>query len=234
MNTAYEAVPFGGLPAYSDEEMRARARAFRARMATRRSIRDFSDRPVPRQVIEDAVLTAGTAPSGANKQPWHFAVVSDPALKRRIREAAETEERDFYAGKAGARWLEDLAPLGTDPRKPFLETAPYLIVVFKQNYAVDPGTRERLKNYYIQESVGLASGFLIAALHDAGLATLTHTPSPMGFLREILGRPMNEKPVMIVVAGHAAEDATVPRAALEKKSLEDLVSWFQVRIPGQA
>ncbi len=155
MSTSYKPVPFGGLPAYPDEVMRARARAFRALMATRRTIRQFSERPVPREVIAEALATAATAPSGANKQPWHFAVVSDPAMKTRIREAAEAEERGFYAGKAGAPWLADLAPLGTDPEKPFLEAAPYLIVVFQQNYGIDPESGRRTKHYYIQESVGL-------------------------------------------------------------------------------
>jgi nitroreductase len=226
MISDYKPVPFAGLPNYTDEEMRARARAFRALMATRRTIRQFSDRPVPREVIVEAVATAATAPSGANKQPWHFAVVSDPAVKRRIREAAEAEERAFYAGKAGELWLADLAPLGTDPAKPFLEAAPYLIVVFQQNYGIDPKSGRRTKHYYIQESVGLASGLLIAALHNAGLATLTHTPSPMGFLRDILGRPEHEKPVMIVVAGHPAADATVPEAALRKKDTAETASWL--------
>lgn len=226
MTSPYRPVPFAGLPAYTDQEMRARARAFRALMAARRTIRDFSDRPVPRDVIEQAVLTAGSAPSGANKQPWHFAVVGDPAIKQRIREAAEKEERAFYQGKAGGRWLADLAPLGTGAEKPFLETAPWLIVVFQQNAGRDPETGAPLKHYYVQESVGLASGLLIAALHNAGLATLTHTPSPMGFLRGILGRPAGERPVMIVVAGHPAEGATVPEAALRKKPAAELASWF--------
>ncbi len=226
MNAQYRPVPFMGLPAYSDQEMLGRAQAFRELMATRRSIRHFSDTPVPRAVIEQALLSAGTAPSGANKQPWHFAVVSDPATKRRIREAAETEERAFYAGKAGERWLADLAPLGTDPEKPFLETAPFLIVVLQKNYDVDPDTAERIRHYYIQESVGLAGGLLLAALHNAGLATLTHTPNPMAFLREILDRPKHERPVMIVVAGHPAEAATVPEAALRKKTLAEFSTWF--------
>ncbi len=226
MTSPYRPLPFAGLPEYTDKEMCARARAFRQLMAARRSLRDFSDRPVPREVIEQAVLTAGSAPSGANKQPWHFAVVGDTAIKRRIREAAEREERAFYDGKAGPRWLADLAPLGTDWEKPFLEAAPWLIVVFQQNAGRDPETGEPLKHYYVQESVGLASGLLIAALHNAGLATLTHTPSPMGFLCEILGRPANERPIMIVVAGHAAADATVPEAALARKQVDALMSWF--------
>ncbi|MEM7222714.1 MAG: nitroreductase family protein [Pseudomonadota bacterium] len=222
----YQPVSFAGLPAYDETERLARARAFRAMMARRRTIRDFSDKPVPRGVIEEALLTAGGAPSGANKQPWHFCVVEDPGLKRRVREAAEAEERTFYAGKAGQAWLADLAPLGTDPAKPFLETAPVLIVVFQESYGLDPVTGRRHKHYYLQESVGLACGFLLAALTNAGLATLTHTPSPMGFLRDLLGRPTREKPVMIVVTGHPAPGATVPKAALAKKPLEELASWF--------
>ncbi len=223
--TAYRPLPFAGLPTHHAATMADRAAAFQALMATRRTIRDFAATPVPRAVIEAAVLTAGTAPSGANKQPWHFAVVGNPAIKREIRQAAEAEERAFYAGKGGAVWLKDLEPLGTDPAKPFLETAPWLIVVFQKNHDLDPATGARIKHYYIQESVGLASGFLIAALHNAGLATLTHTPSPMGFLRDLLGRPKSERAVMIVVTGHAAPDATVPRAALQKKPLGEISSW---------
>ena len=226
MSPPYEAVPFAGLPDYSDDERLARAVAFRALMARRRTIREFSDRPVPRAVIEQAILTAGGAPSGANKQPWHFCVVSDQALKTQIRQAAEAEERAFYDGKAGQAWLDDLAPLGTDPEKPFLEIAPYLIVVFQESYGQDPASGEKRKHYYTQESVGLACGFLIAALTNAGLATLSHTPSPMGFLRDLLGRPNREKPVMIVVTGHPAPDATVPKAALDKKPLDQLSSWI--------
>jgi iodotyrosine deiodinase len=176
-------------------------------------------------VIEQAVLAAGTAPSGANHQPWHFAIVSSPEAKRAIREAAETEERAFYAGKAGAEWLEALAPLGTDADKPYLEVAPWSIVVFGQRrgglYPCDDK-----QNYYVTESVGIACGFLLLALHEAGLATLTHTPNPMGFLNELCGRPSHEKPVMVIVAGKPAADATVPAHALIKKPLEQIASWI--------
>ncbi|NNG02737.1 MAG: nitroreductase family protein [Inquilinus sp.] len=202
--------------------MQRRADTYYAEIRRRRTVRDFSDRPVPRPVIETCLRAAGTAPSGANKQPWHFAIVGDPAIKRRIREAAEAEERAFYAGKAGDEWLAALAPLGTDAEKPFLEIAPWLIVVFQQNYGLGPNGK-RTKHYYVQESVGLATGFLIAALHHCGLATLTHTPSPMKFLGEILGRPANERAVMILVAGHPAEGATVP--AIDKKPLDAIASF---------
>lgn len=198
-----------GYPDLTDAERLARAEAFRASMATRRTVRDFASDPVPRAVIESAIRTATGAPSGANMQPWHFVAVGDPALKRRIRDAAEAEERAFYGGRAPDDWLAALAPLGTDADKPFLETAPWLIVVFQQNSGVGPDG-ERLKHYFVQESVGVACGFLLAALHQAGLATLTHTPSPMGFLRELLGRPVNERAAMIVVAGRPAPDARVP------------------------
>lgn len=207
---------------YPEEEMEARAWAFYAEMRRRRSVRDFSDRPVPRSVIEACLRTAGSAPSGANKQPWHFVVVGDPALKRRIREAAEAEEREFYTRRAPQDWLEDLAPLGTGPEKPFLETAPYLIAIFAQVYGMDAEGR-RHKHYYVSESVGIATGFLIAALHHAGLACLTHTPSPMKFLNEILERPVNERPFLLLVVGYPAEGARVPR--IERKPLEAFVTW---------
>jgi nitroreductase len=185
----------------------------------------FSDAPVPREVIEEAILAAGTAPSGANHQPWHFAVVSSPELKHRIRVEAEREEAAFYAGKAGQEWLEALAPLGTDEDKSYLEKAPWLIVVFGQRRGgIEPGDRKT--NYYVTESVGIACGFLLAALHEAGLATLTHTPSPMGFLRDICARSSDEKPIMVVVAGLPADDATVPVHALKKKPLEQISSWL--------
>ena len=215
-------IPLDPPPACSDDEMRRRAEAFHGELRRRRTVRDFSDRPVPRAEIETCQRAAGTAPSGANMQPWHFAVVGDRTLKRQIREAAEAEERAFYAGKAGDEWLAALAPLGTDADKPFLETAPWLIVVFQQNYGLGPGG-ERVKHYYVQESVGITTGFLIAALHRCGLATLTHTPSPMKFLREILGRPANERAVMILVAGHPANGATVP--AIDKKPLDVIASF---------
>ena len=217
-------IPFDGLPTLSDEDRVGKAKAFADLMAKRRSLRFFSGKPVPRQAIEHAIRAGGTAPNGANKQPWFFAVVENPAIKAKIRQAAEEEEKAFYGGRASQEWLDDLQPFGTDWQKPFLETAPYLIVVFQQNYEVDGETGGRRKNYYIQESVGLASGLLIAALHTAGLATLTHTPSPMGFLREILGRPKNEKAIMIVVVGHAAADATVPD--ITKKPLSEISGWY--------
>ena len=217
-------MPYTALPALSDEERIARARAFRDDIATRRSCRMFAPTPVPREVIEAAILAAGSAPSGANHQPWHFAVIAAPELKHRIRLEAEKEEQAFYAGKAGREWLDALAPLGTDPDKSFLDVAPWLIVVFGQRRGgIEPGDGK--KNYYVTESVGIACGFMLAALHRAGLATLTHTPSPMGFLREICGRPSNETPLMIIVAGLPAEDATIPVYATRKKPLEQISSW---------
>ncbi len=225
MTHAYNPIPYTTLPALSDAERIERAKAFRETMATRRTCRMFSDRPVPRKVIEQAILSAGTAPSGANHQPWHFAVVTSPDLKRRIRVAAEEEEQSFYAGKAGQEWLEALAPLGTDADKDFLEVAPYLIVVFGQRRGgIEPG--ERKQNYYVTESVGIACGLLLATLHHAGLATLTHTPSPMGFLRDLCGRPADEKPLMIIVAGLPADNATIPEYATRKKPLEQIASWL--------
>lgn len=209
----------------TDQESIARARAMRDRLKQRRTCRYFSDEPVPREVIEAAIEAAGTAPNGANHQPWHFAVVSSPDKKRAIRLAAEEEERNFYAGKASEEWLDALAPLGTDEDKPFLESAPWLIVVFAQRKGgiEEDGTTQ---NYYVTESVGIACGMLIATLHEAGVVTLTHTPSPMGFLREICDRPEHEKPLMVIVVGHPAEGATVPERALKKKPLEQIASWL--------
>jgi iodotyrosine deiodinase len=221
----YRPLPWPGLPDYPADEMIARARAFRASIETRRTCRFFSDAPVPREVIEEAILAAGTAPSGANHQPWHFAVISTPAVKRRLREAAEAEERAFYAGMAGSEWLEALAPLGTDADKPYLETAPWHIVVFGQRKGgIEPGDRKQ--NYYVTESVGIACGFLLLALHAAGLATLTHTPNPMGFLNRLCGRPAHEKAAMVIVAGKPAADATIPEHALLKKPLDRISSWL--------
>jgi nitroreductase len=218
-------VPYTELPELDDVERIARARAFREEMATRRSCRMFSDAVVPREVIEEAILAAGTAPSGANHQPWHFAIVSSPEHKHRIRIEAEKEEAAFYAGKAGQEWLEALAPLGTDEDKSYLDVAPWHIVVFGQRRGgIEPG--EKKTNYYVTESVGIACGLLLAALHKAGLATLTHTPSPMGFLRDICGRPSDEKPVMIIIAGLPAADAVVPVHALKKKPLKQISSWL--------
>ena len=202
--------------------MRERAGAYYEQMRTRRSVRDFADREVPRDIIDHCLLTAGSAPSGANRQPWHFAVVSDPELKRQIREGAEEEEREFYQRRAPQDWLDALAPLGTDEHKPFLEIAPYLIVIFSQKYEIDEQGKKH-KNYYVPESVGIATGMLIGALHNAGLATLTHTPSPMKFLNQILKRPEHEKPTMILVVGYPTSDAEVPD--IERKSLEEIASF---------
>ena len=200
-----------------------RARSFYEECDRRRTVRDFSPEPLPGGLIEWLVRTAGTAPSGAHKQPWRFVVVTDTDLKRQIREAAEAEEREFYTHRAPPEWLEDLAPLGTDWRKPFLETAPALIVAFQVDYQRE-GDRIR-KHYYVRESVGLAVGLLIAAAHHAGLATLTHTPSPMGFLSRILGRPENERPFLLLPIGYPVEDARVPR--LTRKPLEEILVWNQ-------
>jgi iodotyrosine deiodinase len=221
----HDTVPYDALPTYSDEERARRALAFYAAIRTRRTCRDFADTPVPREVIESALLAAGTAPSGANHQPWHFAVISSPDKKRALREAAEAEEREFYAGKASQEWIEALAPLGTDDVKPYLEAAPYLIVIFGQRRGgLYPGDDKQ--NYYVNESVGIATGFLIAALHDTGLATLTHTPNPMKFLNEICERPSSEKPMMVLVVGHPARDATIPVHATIKKPLDQISSWL--------
>ncbi|GEQ99379.1 oxidoreductase [Iodidimonas gelatinilytica] len=222
MKAPYIEYPLTGYPHRSDAQMIDSARAFRILMEKRRTIRFFKPDPIPQSVIEDAVKTAATAPSGANKQPWHFVIVTDPDLKTKIRAAAEEEERAFYGGKAGQEWLDDLAHLGTDAHKPFLEIAPCLIVCFQQNYQIDEESGKRSKSYYVQESMGIACGFLLAALHNAGLATLTHTPSPMGFLRDILGRPKNERAVMLVVTGRPADDATVPK--LTKKPFDQVAS----------
>lgn len=216
-------VPLTTYREYPVPEMVERARAIRAELQRRRTVRDFSDRPVPREIIEECLLAAGSAPNGANLQPWHFAVVTDPDRKRRIREAAEKEEAVFYRERAPREWLEALAPLGTDEHKGFLERAPYLIVVFARSYDVLPDGR-RVKQYYATESVGIATGMLITALHHAGLATLTHTPSPMGFLNELTDRPSNERPFLVLVAGYPAEDATVP--VITKKPLEEIASFL--------
>jgi nitroreductase len=202
--------------------MKQRAADFYAEMKRRRTVREFSERPVPREIIETCLMTAGTAPSGANMQPWHFVVVSDPAVKRQIRLAAEEEERAFYEGRAPDEWLQALQPLGTDASKPFLETAPYLITIFAQSYGVAPDGR-KVKHYYVQESVGIATGLLITAIHHAGLVSLTHTPSPMNFLNDILGRPKNERPFLLLVVGYPAEAAKVPD--MTKKPLSNIASF---------
>lgn len=204
-------------------ESRTRVQAFLSAMRRRRTVRQFSPEQVPRDIVDAAIEAAATAPSGANRQPWTFVIVEDPEVKRRIREAAEAEEREFYERRAPADWLEALAPLGTDWHKPFLTTAPYLIVAFRLDYEparLPDGTERRTKNYYVQESVGIAVGMLLAALHLAGLATLTHTPSPMGFLAEVLGRPAHERPYLLIPVGYPAPDAEVP--VLKKKALDEV------------
>lgn len=206
----------------SEPETLQRAKDFYDFLKRRRTVRDFSDKSVPREIIEHALLTAGTAPNGANQQPWHFVVVSGPDVKKKIREAAEEEEREFYRNRAPEEWLDALAPLGTDEHKPFLETAPYLIAIFAEMYGVKDG--KKVKHYYVSESVGIATGFLVAALHNAGLACLTHTPSPMNFLNEILQRPSNERPYVLLVVGYPAENAKVP--AIMKKRLEQIATFI--------
>ncbi|MBW3533950.1 MAG: nitroreductase family protein [Gemmatimonadetes bacterium] len=204
--------------------MVARSRAFLEHARRRRTVRDFSSRAVPREIIESAILAAGTAPNGANRQPWHFVAVGrDDGLRRRLREAAEEEERRFYSERAPQDWLEALEHLGTDEHKPFLETAPWLIAVFAESWERGPDGVKR-KNYYVTESVGIATGILIMALHEAGLVSLTHTPSPMGFLNEVLGRPENERPFLLLVVGYPAEGATVPD--IEKKRLDDVATFL--------
>jgi iodotyrosine deiodinase len=217
--------PWLEYPAMTDDVRIARACGFYDEIQTRRSCRHIGDTPVPRAIIEAAILAAGTAPSGANHQPWHFAVVGSPAAKKAIRLAAEAEERAFYENKASADWIDALAPLGTDADKPYLEDAPWLIVIFGQRRGgVHPG--EKRHNYYVTESVGIATGFLLASLHHAGIATLTHTPNPMRFLNRICARPADEKPVMIVVAGHPTHEATIPDHATIKKPIDQIASWI--------
>lgn len=221
----YRPIP---LPDYSEvpiEQMRANAKAFYDEIRTRHTVRDFAARPVPRDIIESCLLAAGTAPNGANHQPWHFAVIGSPDLKKKIRVAAEEEERAFYAGRAGEEWLAALAPLGTDDSKPFLEDAGWLICIFgeRKSRSADGVLR---KNYYVPESVNIATGFLIAALHRAGLATLTHTPNPMGFLNELCGRPAHDKPYILLVVGYPKEGATIPAHAIEKRALEDIATFL--------
>lgn len=222
--TAPRFVPLEGYPEVEEGESIERARSFLEIARRRRTVRHFSTRPVPREVVEACIHAAGTAPSGANRQPWHFVAVGrdDPGLRRRIREAAEEEERRFYHERAPDSWLEALERLGTDEVKPFLEEAPWLVVIFAESYALGP-SGEKEKNYYVTESVGIATGILITAFHAAGLATLTHTPSPMGFLNEVLDRPENERPFLVLVVGHPAADARVPR--IEKKPLERIATF---------
>ncbi len=220
--TEYRFIPLPALPEYTDAERVQRAHDFYEKIQRRRTVRDFSSQPIPREVIEQCLLAAGTAPNGANLQPWHFCVVEEPAVKQQIRIAAEIEEREFYQSRATNEWLDDLAPLGTDEHKPFLETAPTLIVIFAKPWRRDAEGNRR-KNYYVAESVGIATGFLINALHHCGLATLTHTPSPMKFLNSILGRPENERPYLVLVTGLPADDANVPD--IRKLPLDELATF---------
>jgi len=215
--------PLSSYVEYPIEEMKERAIAFRKEMQRRRTVRNFSDRPVPREIIEECLITAGTAPNAANLQPWHFIVVSDPKVKHEIRVAAEQEEREFYYRRAPKEWLDALAVIGTDENKPFLETAPYLIAIFGKNYSQLPDGR-RVRNYYVSESVGIATGMLITAIHNAGLVSVTHTPSPMGFLNDILHMPPDEKPFLLLVVGYPAEAAQVP--TIRKKSLGEIATFI--------
>lgn len=222
-NLVYEPLPLPDRMDFSRGQSQAGAAAFLAHMRRRHTVRDLSDVPVEEDVIRDCIATAGLAPSGANHQPWYFVAVRDPVIKTQIRKAAEIEEQEFYAGGGGDEWISALEPIGTGPDKPHLEKAPWLIVIFAQRWGeFEDGSR--YKNYYVPESVGIATGFLIAALHHAGLYSLTHTPNPMRFLNALLHRPGSEKPVMILATGYAAADATVPRAAKIKKSLDEILT----------
>lgn len=216
--------PWSEFRRYPLDEMRSRAAAFADDLHRRRTVRRFSAEPVPEAIVRDCIRAAGSAPSGANRQPWHFAVVGNAEVKRQIRAAAESEERAFYGERAPKAWLDDLAPLGTDADKPFLEIAPWLIVIFAERFEEDAEGGKH-KNYYVSESVGIATGMLLSALHNAGLATLTHTPSPMAFLRDILERPRNERPFLILVAGYPADDVTVPD--IRRKPLDAITSWWR-------
>ncbi len=221
--TDYTFIPHHAYKEYPVEEMKKRAENFYEDLKRRRTVREFSPRPVPREIIEKCILAAGTAPNGANKQPWHFAVVESADIKKKLREAAEDEEHEFYHRRAPQDWLDDLLPFGTNEHKPFLEKAPYLIGIFAESYALDE-EGNRIKNYYVKESVGIATGMLITALHNAGLATLTHTPSPMGFLNQVMKRPDNEKPFLLLVVGYPEEGVQVPD--IEKKPLNEITSFI--------
>ena len=218
-------LPLTDYQEYPVDEMQRRADWFYAEIRRRHSLRDFSDRPVPRSIIETCLMAAGTAPNGANHQPWFFCAIGSPEMKKKVREAAEVEERAFYGGKAGAEWLDALKPLGTDASKPYLETAPWLIAIFAQRQG---GVRANIQrqNYYVTESVGIATGFLITALHHAGLATLTHTPKPMNFLNTLCGRPDTERPYLLLIAGYPAEGATLPLHATIKKPIEEIAQFM--------
>jgi iodotyrosine deiodinase len=221
----FELEPLTGFQERSVEQMVAQAKAFYSELAKRRTVRDFDSRPVSREVIDLALQSAGTAPSGANQQPWFFSVITDSERKKRIRIAAEEEEREFYNGRAPQEWLDALSPLGTDPNKPFLEEAPVLIAIFAQKYGLHPDGG-RFSHYYVPESVGIATGMLITALHMSGLVTLTHTPSPMGFLNEICARPANEKPVILLVVGYPKAGCQVPVHGGLKKPLDQIARWL--------
>lgn len=232
MRTPPEPPVLEPLPAYTEypaAQMVQRARAFHADLKRRRSVRDFDTRAVPREVIDTCLMAAGTAPSGANQQPWFFSVITDASHKKSVRQAAEIEERSFYNQRAPQEWLDALAPLGTDCNKPFLEDAPVLIAIFAQKYGVHqqgPQTGEKFSHYYVPESVGIAAGFLIAALHHAGLATLTHTPNPMSFLNKLCGRPSSEKPVILLVVGYPKPGCQVPLHGGVKKPLAAIAQWL--------
>jgi nitroreductase len=216
-------IPISNYTQYSESEMVKKSREFYEYIRNRRTVRDFSDKPIPKEVIENCLKAAGTAPSGANLQPWHFVVISNPETKKKIRIAAEEEEKEFYTNRAPKEWLEALEPLGTDEHKPFLETAPYLIAIFYKSYDLLPDGKQ-IKQYYAMESTGIATGILITAIHNAGLASLTHTPSPMNFLNEILDRPKNERPFLLLVVGYPAEKAMVPD--IKKKNLQQVSSYI--------
>ena len=219
--TTSKFIPYKGVT-FTESETLERSEAYYTYMDKRRTLREFSDKPVPREVIENILMTASTAPSGAHKEPWTFCVVSSPELKKKIRIAAEKEEYTNYHGRMSEEWLEDLAAFETDEHKPFLEIAPYLIIVFKKAYDIVDG--EKKKNYYVNESVGLATGFLLTAIHNAGLVALTHTPSPMNFLQKILERPENERPFLLIPVGYPADNAGVPD--LERKGKDDIMVFF--------
>ena len=219
----YNFIPLNDFKEYSPKEMIKRSEGFYNQIKQRRTVRDFSDKPVSKEVIENCIRAAGTAPSGANLQPWHYVVISDPKIKKQIRIAAEKEEKEFYTNRAPKEWLDALAPLGTDEQKPFLEKAPHLIAIFSKSYDLLPDGR-KVKQYYSQESVGIACGILITAIHNAGLVSLTHTPSPMNYLNQILGRPNNERPFLLLVVGYPAKDAKVPN--IKKKQLEEIASFI--------
>ena len=219
----FRQIPLPSLPEYSSAEMQLRSRFFFESLSNRRTIRDFADKPIDKEIIENCIKAAGTAPSGANMQPWHFVLISNPIIKKKIRIAAEKEEKEFYETRAPKEWLEALDPLGTDDKKPYIETAPWLIAIFMQRFGKLPDG-QKVKHYYGLESVGIATGILITAIHNSGLASLTHTPSPMGFLNKILKRPENERPFLLLVVGHPAENTNVPD--INRKPLSNILTEF--------